>query len=412
MKLPELQEKYFALWAAIFPILTFLVVPSIQGTTPTYLMALLSFCWVPFIRRDKAALYMRNLLLFGGLWLAFLLVSQLGIYFSGVQTLPKTIMVDYKDDKLLFRTSLFTQSIYLFACYFTFLFFVYVYQSEWQKHLFIGAWILVLYGLYEWVYFFVMQQPGDFLSNRIFLGGEHPGSWSQTFQLGKVNLLRIKSTTGEPSMFALTAIPYLILSLSAKRWYLATALLAALVLTFSTSAFLSLGLLAAYSFFYFKAWRGRYLPYWLAAGVAVVSLYFLNPELTEVLFEKKLSGEGGSGGLRKYFFETAWYTWLNSGFINKLVGIGFGNAFITPLIGGMLVNTGILGLGIFLCAFIYPFWKLPNTTDCWPIKAGLLVVFFMLTVSLAEFAYPTSWLVLGLAYRKLRRMGSSLVQPH
>ena len=74
-----------------------------------------------------------------------------------------------------------------------------------------GAWFLALYGIYEWLFFLIFKQPGDFIANRMY--GDHPGSWSQTMQVGPLTLLRIKSTFGEPSWFSAAVIPYFFLAL-------------------------------------------------------------------------------------------------------------------------------------------------------------------------------------------------------
>ena len=52
---------------------------------------------------------------------------------------------------------------------------------------------------------------------------DHPGSWSQTVQVGPLTLLGIKSTLGEPSWFSAVVIPYFFLALQHKQKLLSVA---------------------------------------------------------------------------------------------------------------------------------------------------------------------------------------------
>ena len=83
-----------------------------------------------------------------------------------------------------------------------------------------GGWFLAIYGIYEWLYFLIFHQPGDFIANRTYGEFEHTGSWSQSIELGPLTLLRIKSTFGEPSRLSAAVIPYLFLALEYKRKWL------------------------------------------------------------------------------------------------------------------------------------------------------------------------------------------------
>ena len=109
-----------------------------------------------------------------------------------------------------------------------------------MRYVFWGAWFLAIYGIYEWIFYLVFHQPGDFIVNRSYGDGLHTASWSQAIQLGPFSLLRIKSTFGEPSWFSAGVIPYLFLALEYKRRWLSAALLFCLIFSASTSAYVAL----------------------------------------------------------------------------------------------------------------------------------------------------------------------------
>ncbi len=399
----RILERYFIVWAAVLPIMSVLLLPGIQGTTPAYLMAFGSVGLLPLIRRETAASYVRSFWPFLAAWLVLIVGSQAALFLSHVQAFPHLRMVDAGDTTIFFRRSLLTQSLYLFACFFTFLFFRYIYRSEWQRYLLVGGWVLAGYGIYEWIFYLLFHQTGDFIANRSF-SGDHTGSWSQILHFGRLDLLRIKSVTGEPSFFALSAMPYLIFALQARRWYLTGALLFALIFSFSTSAYLALLVLAIYCFIAFRAWRNKHLliVFCLAGAIGIALLCF--PAVYETVIEDKLTGRSQSGVERQWIYESAWFFWLSGSPLVKLFGIGFGYAYVIPLLGGILVNTGLVGVGIYFALFLVPLIRLPNTQDTWPLKSALVVILFLLSTSVSEFAYPTTWMVLGLAYRQLDRL--------
>jgi hypothetical protein len=395
-------ERYFLVWAAVLPITSLLVLPGIQGTTPAYLLAFGSVGWLPFIRREIGVSYVKSLLPFLAVWLVLFIGSQAALFFSHVQTFSHLRMIDVGDSSVFFRRSLLTQSLYLFACFLTFLFFRYVYRSEWRRYLFLGGWVLAGYGIYEWIFYLLFRQTGDFIANRSF-GGDHPGSWSQILHFGRLEMVRIKSVTGEPSFFALSAMPYLIFALHARRWYLAAALLFTLILSFSTSAYFALLVLAIYCFVAFRAWKQRHLliAVCLAGAIGIALLSF--PAVYEAVIEDKLTGRSQSSVERQWIYESAWFFWLDASPLVKLFGIGFGYAYVIPLLGGVLVNTGVVGVFVYFAAFLVPLIRLPNTQNAWAPKSTLVVLLFLLSASIPEFAYPTTWMVLGLAYRQLDR---------
>ena len=127
-------------------------------------------------------------------------------------------------------------SIWL-ACVCIALFFRFFFRAEWMRYVLWGGWFLAIYGIYEWLFFLIFQQPGDFIGNRTYGEFQHTASWSQAIQVGPFNLLRIKSTFGEPSFFSAGVIPYLFLALENKRNWLSAALLFCTIFSTSSSAY-------------------------------------------------------------------------------------------------------------------------------------------------------------------------------
>src|ERR1700756_4472362 len=221
-------ECFVATWLTLMPVNSFVVIPEIQGTTPAYLLAFVSLLLV-FVPGYSAATaeirraYIKAILCLSLLWLLNFCLSQMVNLASPPDYLWTATLINPQDTRAAFRSTIITQSIYLAACVSVFLFFRYQFQERWWKYVFWGAWLLAIYGVYEWVYFLVFQRPGDFIANRSY--AETPGSWSQTLNFGGVNLLRIKSTQGEPSFLSVVVLPYLYLAVEQRRRLLAAVLL-------------------------------------------------------------------------------------------------------------------------------------------------------------------------------------------
>ena len=148
-----------------------------------------------------------------------------------------------------------------------------------------GAWLLALYGIYEWLFFLVFKQPGDFIANRMY--GDHPGSWSQTIQVGPFTLLRIKSTFGEPSWFSAAVIPYFFLALEYRRKLLSAALLFCIVFSTSTTAFIGF----TFSIILYGVLKKKLNVSVFAAlllfAAAFLTLYLMFPETFDQMFGAK-----------------------------------------------------------------------------------------------------------------------------
>ena len=237
-----LPRWFVPLWCTVMPVTSFLLIPSIQGTIPAYLMGFASAGLVMAsgergrfeLQRNR---YLSIAFLCAGIWLLLFCGSQLGHLVSNRLGFGDLALIRAEDTRVLFRPAMITQTVYLGACICIALFFRFFFREEWMRYVLWGAWFLALYGIYEWLFFFIFQQPGDFIANRMY--GDQPGSWSQTIQVGPLNLLRIKSTFGEPSWFSAAVIPYFFLALQYKRKLLSVALLFCIVFSTSTSAFVA-----------------------------------------------------------------------------------------------------------------------------------------------------------------------------
>jgi hypothetical protein len=398
-------ELFVAGWLTLMPVNSFVVIPAIQGTTPAYLLAFVSLGLVFFPSYPAAPAevrrgYIRVIICLSLLWLLNLCLSQMVNLTTPSDYLRTANLIDPEQTQLAFRSTIVTQSIYLAACVLVFLFFRYQFQERWWKYVFWGAWLLAVYGVYEWIYFLVFQTPGDFIANRSY--ASTPGSWSQTIDFGPVTLLRIKSTQGEPSFLSVVVLPYLYLAAEQRRRWLAAVLLFVAIFSTSTSAFFGLAFGAIVTAFFRRRFNWRDLLLVGAILVAWAVCYFCFPETYNNLFTDKLAGRTDSGEKRQFsplgvienFFELPLLQWFS--------GVGFGYTYSTVAIS-LLFNCGLSGFGLFAVAFLYPVLRLPSNPRGIALKTGLAVIFFLFVISVAELFLPTTWMFLGLAYWQLAR---------
>jgi hypothetical protein len=397
------------------PITSFLIVPSIQGTIPPYLMAFASLALVlPNRENDwfesQRARYLSLALLLAGIWLLLLCGSQLAHIVSDRHTFGDLSLIRDDDRRILLRPTLFTQTLYLSACICTALFFRLFFREEWMRYVFWGAWFLALYGIYEWLFFLVFKEPGDFIANRMY--GDHPGSWSQTMQIGPLTLLRIKSTFGEPSWFSAAVIPYFFLALEYRRRLLAMALLFCIVFSTSTSAFLGF----TFAIVFYGVLKRKLNVSLVIAGLlfaaAFAALYFLLPNTFYEMFTAKIRGENLSGQGRFAHAAAATDAEGTLTLLNRLFGIGFGYHY-----GGVyfaiLMNTGWIGMAVYCYAFLKPVLLLPADSRAIPLKVSLATLFVLFYISVSELFLPTTWMFLGLAYWQLDKSRAHVAwTPH
>src|SRR5699024_12032645 len=97
-----------------------------------------------------------------------------------------------------------------------------------------GICLLVIYGFYKVLYYRLTGTSGDFLTNRTFNEG-YSASSTHVMEILGVATLRMKSLTGEASMFAFTVLPYWVFAIHKKRMVTAGILTLALFPPPSTS---------------------------------------------------------------------------------------------------------------------------------------------------------------------------------
>ena len=389
------------------PLTSFLLIPSVQGSIPAYVLAFVSAFFVIVSRSDgrqniQRTRYIMAALGVAGIWLLLLSGSQLGHLVSDRHDFGDMFLIGENDTSVVLRKTLFTQTLYLAACLCIALFFRFFFRAEWMRYVLWGGWFLAIYGIYEWLFYLIFKQPGDFLVNRTYGAELHTASWSQEIGVGPFSLLRIKSTFGEPSFFSAGVLPYLFLALQYKRKWLSAALLFCLVFSFSSSAFIALPFaLLVHCLFQRKVSLPVALVILFFAG-ALAALYFAYPDTFDAMFTAKLNGANESGEIHQAALEATKDEVKTFTFVNHLFGIGFGY-FYGSVFSAVLINTGWIGLVVFIYAFLKPAILLRPDNGGLALKVGVLTLFFLYYINVSELFLPTTWLFLGLAYWQLDR---------
>jgi len=403
-----IQSRLFSiLFCASLPLCTFLLVPTIEGTIFPYLMGLGTLLFALFgwagLRTDVWNSYLKSLACCAGFWIFFFSASQLGNYMGTLQSFEYLNLIKPEIPGILFRKTLFTQSLYFLACVSIFLYYKYIFPKEHLKYLKVCCWVFLTYGFYEWTFYLLFGLTGDFIANRKMeeaVEGSWSGSWLQTFSFMGLTLMRFKSTFGESSFFSLTCVPFFFIYLILGNRILAGLLFIALALTISTTAYLGVfaGLIALLMLRPSLNRRSLFILGALVAALAVAfSLYWYDPEFLNSIFGAKFAGENESGAKRieqKYYFDQA-YEELTPW--QKTFGVGQGYSYNSVLLAN-LVNFGYLGSLFFFFLFLIPFIKYFQMMNAWHFAAIIICILYIINV--AELYQPTTWALLGLAWRR------------
>lgn len=402
-------DRYFAAWALVLPIASILVVPFVQGTTPSNLFALallfppLALLVMPF---DGATRFYKTVLWIAACFVAYTAVAQLALSALTMRHLAALELVDPLDKSVVLRSTLFTQSLYLLTGVATFAYVRWFYRPAWDRWLLAGALVLAGYGVYELVFFALTQRPGDFLSNRTFGAGYHPGSWFQTIAFGPILMQRLKSLTGEPAMYAFTILPFWIYALHTGRTRTQWCLLVSLLLTASTTAVLGIATYLAVRILWFRA-IDRLSVAAAAALLIVAALWAVGVQVVVDLVDKvlvsKLTLASISGADRFRSFEEGIGFFLAAPPTIQLFGVGWGYTRGSNMFTTLLVNTGAVGLALAFAVFLYPVLALGGDARSAGLKAAVLVLLVTLMVAVPEYGYPSMWLFLGIAYNEALR---------
>jgi hypothetical protein len=294
-----------------------------------------------------------------------------------------------------FRISIITQSLYFVM---TVIFFFgireYGFNNKIIKYTKLGIYITCFYGLYEFVFYLIYGFNGDFISNRI-TGVEYEYGTFQVINIGSVITSRIKSLSGEPSMYAFAMLPFFVYfyEVKDKIWII---ILITLIFTFSTTFYFGIITYILYNIFFKRAYKIFFL-----SALFIGILYFIFNEFTSSIIEnnyQKLIGVDYSGSERILSFINHINAWYESNVIQIIFGHGFGYARSTDFFSTILYNMGLIGLIFTIILFIYPIYKLRRN---YLICAPLLIIFVTLLVSVSEPFYYSVWFFLGGAWHEL-----------
>jgi len=401
------------------PIQSVLVTP-VQGTTPSSVLIFASLG----LLASKDPRYIRLWLFLVGYILAYSIYMALSLssyYIDEPDVSQLTVIRDVFVMGWL-RQSHVTQGAYLLVplmfCYIIYSY----YQESFIKYAFYGILLLSIYGFYEFIFYAIFHTNGDFISNRNFgdldnagagagdgEAGFATGSLVQTSNLFGAGFMRLKSLVGEPSMYALTVVPFTVYAFSRKWWVIFFILLLSLVLGSSTTAIM--GLLVGISYSYMRKSSDAIL--YVAAFLIIVALMYFTYEpahevLDSLLFNKL---DSGSGDDRMRLFLAHAGVAFDGNFIRTLFGLGFGTVRSTDMLSNLLANVGIVGVFLYSAALLTPCFLLKKGGDADAITGALLAVFVMEMVTVSEYSYLPPWFMVALGFARVRQQRLALPSP-
>jgi len=397
-------ERFINIMVLSFPCTTFLVAPSVQGTTIITVLSTILFLLVMAVPSEKKPAIMRELFWFFAIVIVLSICSQFfNLLFELKLNASLTIINLNKYLDTFYRISHITQTLYLISGFIIYLLIKYYSGPNLLNYLFWGIRLLCLYAIYEFAYFLIMGENGDFVTNRTLGYSEIDASIFQTMNVGGVNLVRIKGYTGEPSMFTFTAFPFWVLTFGLKRWIDNALLLFCLVFTFSTTAYLSMSLFILFWFIYKRQFKLIILTGFFIVAVMLI----LQMESFKVIFDRvynsvievKLSGESVSSKSRAGAMENHLEFWSHLPLLSKFVGIGFGYVRSTDFFSTLFLNTGIVGFVIFANLFVKNlFLKIADIDLRKCFQVATVLLFFIMMATVPEFSYASLWIFLGLGF--------------
>ena len=396
----------------VAPIQSLLVTP-LQGSTPAFLLVLLS----PAIligygqRHTRLVIFFAAFLILYGLYLACslagLLIDQPDM--SNLEVIRESYVYGY------LRQTHVTQGIYLLASM-NFFYLVYLFwQESFVKYMYYGIILLAIYGFYLFIYFAIFHLNGDFLSNRNFgdldtaAAGAGEGAFATGAMLQGSNLfgsgfMRLNSLTGEPSMYALSVTPFAVYAFGRRWWWIFSFLTLSLVL--STSSTAVIGLLVGLVVVEILQ-RQEAMLYVGAAVIVGILLYATAPpvhDALDILLFQKL--DTISGNVRLQSFLNHGRVPFDGNPVRLLFGLGFGTVRATDMLSNLLANVGILGLSLYSVLILGPCFLLRGAVDRNALIATLLAIFVMEMLTVSEFAYLPPWFMMAMSYARARGLRS------
>ncbi|SAK76000.1 hypothetical protein AWB82_04855 [Caballeronia glebae] len=412
-----LTDLYYRIWAFAMPVTSFLIMPSIQGTTIGYLMCFLSVPLVLLFGGRSRKSWMHFVIAALAVWLLMVCTSQLADMMAPFDPdFSKIALVDDTDPfTFIMRKSMFTQSLYVAAVVLYAAYVYHYYKPTWDQWLLAAITLLALYGIFEVAYFIVTGQPGDFVSNRAFgdqfgkgivrSDGTVNGSSFQQIDIKGFPIQRLKALTGEPSMYAMSIFPFWVYfnATSRVRW---PVWVIGLSLLMTTSSTVLIGY-AVYSLIRVRKLGINPVKALIGLFVLCVIAYLLQDYIADLfkqMVTDKLEAKTESGSDRGVLFLQSMQLWLNAAPLNQLFGIGFGYIRSTDLFSTLLVNTGVVGTIFISALMLYPAFKLDWDPRGMALRQCCAATWTMMMVSVPEFAYLAPWTLVAMAYVRVRAL--------
>jgi hypothetical protein len=163
-----------------------------------------------------------------------------------------------------------------------------------------------------------------------------------------------------------------------------------------------------------SVWTGRINVRFIAllllvlGFIGAIALFF--PETFNGLFADKLSGSNMSGRTRIVVWQGFESLLGSFNLGNWLFGIGFGYAYLSIFMG-LLANTGLIGLGLFVYLLFKPALVLPVRQESEGLKMDMIALIILCSLSLSELFIPTTWMFMALAHRRLALLKRERVVP-
>ncbi|BBU29050.1 hypothetical protein BTHE68_27840 [Burkholderia sp. THE68] len=412
-----LTDLYYRIWAFAMPVTSFLVMPSIQGTTIGYLMCFLS---VPLVllfggRARKHWLHFVGAALL--VWLIMFFTSQFADVMAPFDPdFSKVVLVDDTDPfTFVMRKSLFTQSAYVAAVVLYAAYVYHYYKPTWDQWLLAAITLFALYGMFEVAYYIATGQPGDFISNRAFgdqfgkgivrSDGTVNGSSFQQIDVKGFPIQRLKALTGEPSMYAMSIFPFWVYfnATSRVRW---PVWIIGLSLLMTTSSTVLIGY-AVYSLIRVRKLGINPVKALIGLFVLCIIAYVLQDYIADLfkqMVTDKLEAKTESGSDRSLLFLESMRLWFHAAPLNQLFGVGFGYIRSTDLFSTLLVNIGVVGTVFISAMMLYPAFKLDWDPRGMALRQCCAATWTMMMVSVPEFAYLAPWTLVAMAYVRVRAL--------
>lgn len=384
----------------VAPITSVVVVSQVKGATPGLLLAL-SLPLLSIAYRGLLVPFFKHLAIF--FFLAFLLTTFSQVTFVAGAPYPESVAIINVGYWGEFSSSLLTQGLYLLAGVSVFLFVFNYYDRTWINPILLGGILLSTFGMIEFFAYTFWGLRIDYFSNRQFgLESDSIASARQLFEFSGRTLMRLKSLTGEPSMYSLSIFPYTVIAISFKRYFCAAFFALSLLLSTSASGVLMVGMFIILSALFGlspeDAFSKRVMLI-IATVVVSSAIVIVFRELIVFFLVSRATVEDYSSINRLDSFLSTYKYWKELPLWGNLFGVGWGAVRASDFFSTLLVNTGLVGLSIWVVLWIRPLFARGRMLRS-PISYGVVAVFLTMLIAIPEYSYLPPWILLGLAWRQ------------